>query len=164
MILLFFLVFGGCTGSTAGGVKVMRLRVGISHAYRTLRSFRRPRAVLLVRQGRSTVSDTLVERIAGFMVVYGLLAVGGTMVIAALGTDLVTAMGGVIGSLGNMGPALGEAGPTASFADAYSTPARMVLAVLMLVGRLEIFPMLLMLVAPYRSFRGAARQTRRPGH
>ena len=159
-ILLFFLVFGGCTGSTAGGVKVMRLRVGLSHAYRTLRSFRRPRAVLLVRQGRSTVSDTLVERIAGFMVVYGLLAVGGTMVIAALGTDLVSAMSGVIGSLGNMGPALGEAGPTASFTDAYSTPARMVLAVLMLVGRLEIFPMLLMLVAPYRVFDRFTRGTR----
>ena len=160
MVLLLFLVFGGCTGSTAGGVKVMRLRIGISHAHRTLRSFRRPRAVLLVRHGRTTVPDHLVERIAGFMVVYGLLVVGGTMVVAALGTDLVTAMGGVIGSLGNMGPALGEAGPTASYADAYSTPARMVLSVLMLVGRLEIFPMLLMLVAPYRALDGATRGLR----
>ena len=60
-------------------------------------------------------------------------------------------------SLGNMGPALGNAGPTASFADAYSTPARMVLAILMLIGRLEIFPMLLMLVAPYRALDGATR-------
>ncbi len=161
MILLLFLVFGGCTGSTAGGVKVMRLRVGLSHAYRTLRSFRRPRAVLLVRQGKATVPEHLVERIAGFMVVYGLLVVGGTMVVAALGTDLVTAVGGVIGALGNMGPALGEAGPTASFADAYSTPARLVLAALMLVGRLEIFPMLLMLVAPYRALDGATRGVRR---
>ena len=160
MILLLFLVFGGCTGSTAGGVKVMRLRIGISHAYRTLRSFRRPRAVLPVRQGRSTVPDALVERIAGFMVVYGLLVVGGTVVVAALGADLVTAMSGVIGSLGNMGPALGDAGPTASFADAYPTPARLVLAVLMLVGRLEIFPMLLMLVAPYRALDGVTRGLR----
>ena len=160
MVLLLFLVFGGCTGSTAGGVKVMRLRVGLSHAYRTLRSFRRPRAILLVRQGRNTVPEHLVERIAGFMVVYGLLVVVGTMVVAALGTDLVTAAGGVIGSLGNMGPALGDAGPTASFADAYSTPARMALAVLMLIGRLEIFPMLLMLVAPYRAVDGATRGMR----
>ena len=160
MILLLFLVFGGCTGSTAGGVKVMRLQVGLSHAYRTLRSFRRPRAVLMVRHGRARDPELLVERIAGFMVVYGLLVVGGTMVVAALGTDLVTAVGGVIGSLGNMGPALGEAGPTASFADAYPTPARMVLAVLMLIGRLEIFPMLLMLVAPYRALDGATRGMR----
>ena len=160
MVLLFLLVFGGCTGSTAGGVKVMRLRIGMAHAYRTLRGFRRPRALLPVRQGAATVPDTIVARIAGFMVVYGMLVVGGTMVIAALGTDLVTAVGGVVGALGNMGPAFGEAGPTASFVDGFSTPARLVLAVLMLVGRLEIFPMLLMLVAPYRSLRGAGRRGR----
>jgi len=160
MVLLFLLVFGGCTGSTAGGVKVMRLRIGMAHAYRTLRGFRRPRALLPVRQGAATVPDTIVARIAGFMVIYGMLVVGGTMVIAALGTDLVTAVGGVVGALGNMGPAFGEAGPTASFVDGFSTPARLVLAVLMLVGRLEIFPMLLMLVAPYRSLRGAGRRGR----
>ena len=87
------------------------------------------------------------------MVVFGMFAVLGTLLVAALGTDLVTAFTGVISALGNMGPAFGEAGPTASFVDGYSTPARLVLAVLMLVGRLEIFPMVLMLVVPYRSIR-----------
>jgi len=156
MILLLLLVFGGCTGSTSGGVKVMRLRVGMAHAYRTLRSLRRPRALLPVRLGPTTVPESIVERIAGFMVVYGILVVGGTVVVAALGADLVTAFSGVISALGNMGPALGEAGPTASHVDAYPTPARLVLAVLMLVGRLEIFPMLLMFVAPYRRVRTAS--------
>ena len=160
MVLLLLMVFGGCTGSTSGGVKVMRLRVGIGHAYRTLRSLRRPRALLPVRLGSTPISDSMVERIAGFMVVYGLLVVGGTLVVAALGVDLVSAFSGVISALGNMGPALGEAGPTASFADAYPAPARMVLAVLMLIGRLEIFPMLLMLVAPYRTLDGATRGIR----
>ncbi|MDE0833918.1 MAG: TrkH family potassium uptake protein [Acidimicrobiales bacterium] len=160
MILLFLMVFGGCAGSTAGGVKVVRLRVGMSHAYRTLRGFRRPRALFPVRQGARTVPEAIVERIAGFMVVYGMLVVVGTVAVTALGTDLVTAVGGVIGALGNMGPALGDVGPADSFVDGFSTPARMVLAVLMLVGRLEIFPMLLMLVAPYRSLRGAGRRNR----
>lgn len=155
MLLLVLLVFGGCTGSTSGGVKVIRLRVGLGHAYRTLRSLRHPRALLPVRLGSGTIPDSMVERIAGFMVVYGLLVVGGTVVVAALGADLVSAFGGVISALSNMGPALGEAGPTASFSDAYSAPARCVLAILMLVGRLEIFPMLLMLVAPYRRVRTA---------
>ena len=134
----------------------MRLRVGMAHAYRTLRSLRRPRALLPVRLGPTTVPESIVERIAGFMVVYGILVVGGTVVVAALGADLVTAFSGVISALGNMGPALGEAGPTASHVDAYPTPARLVLAVLMLVGRLEIFPMLLMFVAPYRRVRTAS--------
>ncbi len=156
MVLLLLLVFGGCTGSTSGGVKVMRLRVGMAHAYRTLRALRKPRALLPIRLGPSLLSESIVERIAGFMVVYGLLVVGGTVIVAALGADLVTAFSGVISALGNMGPALGEAGPTSSFADAYPTPARVVLTVLMLVGRLEIFPMLLMLVAPYRRVRTAS--------
>ena len=131
----------------------MRLRVGIGHAYRTLRSLRRPRALLPVRIGPASIPESMVERIAGFMVIYGLMVVGGTVVVAALGADLVSAFGGVISALGNMGPALGEAGPTSSYADAYPAPARLVLALLMLVGRLEIFPMLLMLVAPYRTVR-----------
>ena len=156
-LLLLLLVSGGCTGSTSGGVKIMRLIVGVSHARRTLRGIRRPRAVLPVRHGSGTISDSIVERIAGFMVVYGMLVVTGTVVVTALGTDLVTAIGGVIGSLGNMGPALNRAGPTASFVDGFSTPARTVLAVLMLVGRLELFPMLLMAVAPYRSVRRSLR-------
>jgi trk system potassium uptake protein TrkH len=135
----------------------MRLIVGLSHTRRTLRGVRHPRAVLPVRYGTGVMAEPLVERIAGFMVVYGMLVGSGTLVVAALGTDLVTALGGVIGSLGNMGPALNRAGPTASFVDGFSTPARMVLAFLMLVGRLELFPMLLMLVAPYRTLQKQIR-------
>ena len=84
---------------------------------------------------------------------YAVLVVIGTITLTALDTDIVTALSGVVSALGNMGPALGEAGPTSSFADAYSAPSRMILAFLMLVGRLEIFPMLLMVVAPYRSVK-----------
>ncbi|MBC8364450.1 MAG: TrkH family potassium uptake protein [Actinobacteria bacterium] len=165
VLLLLLLVVGGCTGSTSGGIKVIRLRIGVAHAYRALRVMRRPRAVLHVRYGDGTVPETLVERIAGFMVVFGMFAVIGTLIVASLGTDLVTAFTGVIEALGNMGPAFGEAGPTASFVDGYSTPARLVLATLMLVGRLEIFPMVLMLIVPYRSIRqvtpkGPLRQLR----
>jgi trk system potassium uptake protein TrkH len=159
VLLLFLLVFGGCTGSVAGGVKMMRLRIGAAHAYRTLRSIRRPRAILPVRFGNMVVADHLVERVAGFVVVYGMFLVGGTLVVAALGSDFLTALSGVFSALGNMGPALNQAGPTASFVDGYSSPARMILALLMLVGRLEIFPMLLMVVAPYR-----ALQRHAPGH
>ena len=150
VFLLFLLIFGGCTGSTSGGVKIMRLRIGAAHAYRTLRLIRRPRAVLPVRIGNQVVADHLVERIAGFVVVYGMFLAGGTLVVSALGSDLPTALSGTFSALGNMGPALGDAGPTASYVDGFSTPARMVLAFLMLVGRLEIFPMILMLVVPYR--------------
>jgi trk system potassium uptake protein TrkH len=97
------------------------------------------------------VPETTVERIAGFMWLYGLIALAGTLTVTALGSDPTTALGGVVSAMGNMGPALGEAGPTASFVDGYTRPARMALALLMLVGRLELFPMLLLLAAPARS-------------
>ncbi len=153
VILLVLLVFGGCTGSTAGGVKIMRLQVGMADALRSLRSFRRPRGVFSVFHGRTVLPESLVERVAGFMVVYGMFVVLGTLALTALGAEPLTAATGAIGSLGNMGPTLGEAGPTASFTEAFSTPARLVLAALMVVGRLEIFPMVLMVVAPYRAVR-----------
>ena len=118
---------GGGSASAAGGIKVTRLRIGAAHAYRALRAMRRPRAVLHVRYGKGVVPEPLVELVAGFMVVFGMFAVLGTLLVAALGTDLVTAFTGVISALGNMGPAFGEAGPTASIVDGYSTPARLVL-------------------------------------
>jgi trk system potassium uptake protein TrkH len=151
LVLLFFLIFGGCTGSTSGGVKIMRLRIGLAHTYRTLRSVRRPRALLQARMGSRTIPDTLVERVAGFVVVYGILVVIGTFILTALGSDLITSLSGVFSALGNMGPGLGEIGPSSSFVDGFSAPGRLVLLIFMMIGRLEIFPMLLMFVLPYRN-------------
>ena len=151
LLLLFFIVLGGCSGSTSGGVKIMRFRIGLAHAYRTLRSMRRPRALIQARMGNRTINDSLVERIAGFVVVYGMLVVIGTFILTALGSDLITSLSGTFSALGNMGPALGEVGPTSSFVDGFSAPGRLVLLIFMLIGRLEIFPMLLMFVLPYRA-------------
>ena len=129
----------------------MRLRIGFAHAYRILRSIRRPRALIQARMGNRTIPDSLVERIAGFVVVYGVLVIIGTLILTVLGTDLLTAFSGTFSALSNMGPALGEAGPTSSFVDGFSAPGRLLLLFFMLIGRLEIFPMLLMFVIPYRS-------------
>ena len=65
----------------------------------------------------------------------------------------VESIGATVGALGNMGPALGSAGPTANFTEAFTEPGRLVLALYMLIGRLEIFPILLMFAAPLRTVR-----------
>lgn len=129
----------------------MRFRIGIAHAYRILRSIRRPSALIRARMGNKTIPDSLVERVAGFVVIYGILVVSGTFILTVLGTDLVTSLSGSFSALGNMGPGLGEIGPTSSFVDGFSAPGRVVLLFFMLIGRLEIFPMLLMFVIPYRT-------------
>ena len=90
---------------------------------------------------------------AGFFLVYALLVLSGIVLLTALSGGLIESIGAIIGSLGNMGPALGEAGPTANFTEAFTEPARLLLAVYMLIGRLEIFPILLMFAAPLRAAR-----------
>ncbi len=143
LVLLFLMVVGGCTGSTAGGMKVMRMRVLALLMVRSVQHSQSPRAVIPIRLGRYIVSESMVSRVAGFFLLHFMLVLGGTLVVAALGGDFVSALGAVVSALGNMGPALNEAGPTSNYAVAFSQPARLVLALLMVIGRLEIFPVLL---------------------
>ena len=158
MVILFLFVSGGSTGSTSGGIKVMRVQVLFAHTIRSIRRTQHPRAVLPVKHGTRAVAEDIVSRMAGFFLLYALLVLVGVVLVTGLGGDLDASIGAIIGSLGNMGPALGEAGPTASFSTAFSQPARLVLALFMLIGRLEIFPMLLMFAAPYRVISDRVRR------
>ncbi len=152
-IMLLLMVVGGMSGSTAGGTKVIRSRVLAAISHRTLAVARQPRAVVPVKLGRDVVPERVVHQVSLFMMAYAALVVGGFLVVTWLGGDTESTIAGVIGSLGNMGPAYGQAGPTATFLDAFPTPARLVLAFLMLVGRLELFAVLLMFAAPRRALR-----------
>ncbi len=153
MILLFFMVTGACTGSTSGGIKIMRLQVLFGHSIRSIRHTRHPRAVLVIRHGAGAVREDIVNRVAGFFVLYLLLVLVGVLLVSGFDGGLVESVSAVVGSLGNMGPALGEAGPTSAFSLAFSKPARVVLGIYMVIGRLEIFPILLMFAAPARALR-----------
>ena len=158
LVLLFLFVAGGSTGSTAGGIKVMRVQVLFGHTIRSIRRTQQPRAVIPVKHGTRAVAEDIVSRMAGFFLLYALLVIAGVLAVTTLGGDLDASIGGILGSLGNMGPSLGEAGPTASFSTAFSQPARLVLALFMLIGRLEIFPILLMFAAPSRAVNDRLRR------
>lgn len=158
IVLLCLFVSGGSTGSTSGGIKIMRVQVLFSHTLRSIRRTQHPRAVLPVKHGSRAVDEDIVSRMAGFLLLYVLLALTGVVIVTGLGGELDESIGGILGSLGNMGPSLGDAGPTASFSTAFSQPARLVLALFMLIGRLEIFPMLLMFAAPYRAIGDRLRR------
>lgn len=153
LVLLFLMVVGASTGSTSGGIKVMRLQVLLAHSIRSIRRSQQPHAVIPVKHGPAAVREDIVSRMAGFFLVYLLLVLAGVVVLTALDGGFIESIGAIVGSLGNMGPSFGEAGPTANFTDAFSEPARLVLAVYMLIGRLEIFPILLMFAAPLRAAR-----------
>ncbi|CAN5552175.1 TrkH family potassium uptake protein [soil metagenome] len=149
LLLLGLMVTGGMPGSTCGGVKLLRVQVMVRHAWRELRQAGSPRAVLPVKLGNQAVPEAIVARIAGFVLVYFAIAVIGILALAALGADLPTSTGSVITALGSGGPGLGETGPVSNF-TVLDRPSRVVLSALMLLGRLEIFPVLLM-------FAGLAR-------
>ncbi|MCE2512926.1 MAG: TrkH family potassium uptake protein [Acidimicrobiia bacterium] len=161
LVLLLLMVVGGCTGSTAGGIKVMRMQVLAVVMVRSLRQAQAPRAVIPVRFGRDLITEGVVSQVAGFFLLHFLLVIGGLLVVTALGGELETSLGAVVSALGNMGPALGEAGPTANYADAFSQPARLSLALLMIIGRLEILPILLAVVPHVYRARALTRVLRR---
>ena len=143
--LIFTIMFcGGCAGSTAGGVKVMRVVLLAKHANRVVKKTLHPHAVFNVRHSGKVVDDEVMMTVLGFFLLYFVLFLISSLLVAHLGADFSTAVGATVSALGNVGPGLGVVGP----ASTYSTlPAasKLILAVAMLFGRLELFTVFVML-------------------
>ncbi|MGI9550307.1 MAG: TrkH family potassium uptake protein [Aurantibacter sp.] len=147
-IFFFGLMFlGGSAGSTAGGIKVMRHLLVIKNGLLEFKRTLHPNAVIPVRYNDRTVSEHIIYNIIGFLVLYMLLFIIGALVLAALGLDFVSAIGGAASSLGNVGPAFGSLNPVSNYA---SLPdfGKWWCGFLMLLGRLELFTVLILLT-PY---------------
>lgn len=149
-ILVLGLMFvGGMAGSTAGSVKTFRVGILGKAAHADLRRIVHPRGVFVLRFGRETVRDPVVTSVQSFFLFYMLLFVTGTFLVAFIDAnstgslDFVTSMSSVAASLGNIGPGLGEVGPTVTYAGVPAV-AKWLLSILMIVGRLEIFPVLVL--------------------
>ncbi|MCH4821724.1 TrkH family potassium uptake protein [Gramella lutea] len=146
LTILFFGLFflGGSAGSTAGGVKVMRhiimIKNGIIEFKRTLH----PNAILPVRFNGKSISKEIVFNILGFFILYMLSFIIGAVVLASLGLDFETAIGGAASSLGNIGPAFGGLSPVNNF-DMLPDFGKWWCSFLMLIGRLELFTVLIIL-------------------
>ncbi len=146
---LFFL--GGMAGSTAGGVKTFRVGVLTKSAASDLRRLVHPRGVFVTRFDGKAVPPDLVRNVQSFFLFYMFLFMTGTFLLSviesrqlgAVGLDLVTSVSAVASAIGNIGPGLGQVGPTENFA-LIQPEGKWLLSGLMLVGRLEIFPLLLL--------------------
>ncbi|MGA8852575.1 MAG: potassium transporter TrkG [Christiangramia sp.] len=139
---LFFL--GGSAGSTAGGVKVMRHIIMIKNGIIEFRRTLHPNAILPVRFNGKSISKEIVFNILGFFILYMLSFIIGAVVLAALGLDFETAIGGAASSLGNIGPAFGRLSPVNNF-DMLPDFGKWWTSFLMLIGRLELFTVLIIL-------------------
>ena len=149
LLLVFAMALGAMAGSPGGGFKIGRLIAVLSYARRQLFAQLHPRAVAVVRFGREIVPEIVVSRIVGFFTLF--MAVGGigTFLVAAFGADIQTAISTVASAIGNVGPALGAAGPARDYLGV-APGGRAVLMVIMLTGRLEVFPVLLGVVPLFR--------------
>ncbi|MEZ5408957.1 MAG: TrkH family potassium uptake protein [Acidimicrobiales bacterium] len=153
--LLLAMPVGAMAGSTAGGVKMVRVLAVASFAHRaTLRQLH-PKLVRPVRVGANVLDESVTNKVLGFLVLALATFGGASLLIALTGADIVTSLSVAATTFGNVGPGLGEAGPASDFL-VLPRPARWVGALTMLLGRLEIYPILLALAAlpqPWRRWR-----------
>ena len=141
MLLIFAMLSGGCTGSTSGGIKNLRMII-VAHCIRNqFRQILHPHAVLPVKAG-SMFDNKLVTMVLVFFAAYMSVAFIGWTLLMAFGVGLTEAISTVISAMGNVGPGLGSFGPAFSWA-ALPDAAKWTLSSLMLIGRLEIFGFLL---------------------
>lgn len=147
MIIFLLLFVGGCAGSTGGGIKIIRHLVFIKNSLLEFKRILHPRAIVPLKISGQTVAPRIMTHIIIFLLLYLLLTLVGSLALSVMGIDFATAVGATATSLGNVGPAIGEVGPVDNFA--WMPPAAKVwLGLLMIMGRLEIFT-ILVLFTPY---------------
>ncbi len=147
-IFFFGMMFlGGCAGSTAGGIKVMRHLLMIKNGVLEFKRTLHPHAILPVRYNQKAVPQPIVFNILGFFILYMLSFIVGTLVFSWMGLDFKTALGAAASTLGNIGPALGDLGPVNNYAF-LPDGAKWWSSFLMLIGRLELFTVLI-LITPF---------------
>lgn len=142
--ICFMLLFlGGSAGSTAGGIKFVRHVTFLKNSWLEFKRIVHPRAIVPLIINGERVTGRIINNIMNFLLIYLSTFVIGSLLISLLGYDLATSLGSVATCLGNVGPAIGEVGPVDNFAF-FSPAAKVVLSVMMLLGRLELFTILIL--------------------
>ena len=142
-LLMVMCFFSGSAGSTTGGIKVIRILLLFKQATCELRRLVHPSAVVPLKLGGKTVPDRTITAITTFFTTYLAIYAILSLLVALTGLDVVTAFSAVAATITNTGPGLGEVGPAANFAG-LSVTAKWILSFAMLVGRLEVFTLLVL--------------------
>ncbi len=145
MFILLFL--GANAGSTSGGIKIIRHMVLFKNTILEFKRLLHPRAMIRIKINKKLVSGKIITHVLVFLLLYLMLFLFGVIALCGLGIDFESALGAVATSIGNVGPGIGNVGPVDNFAW-LSPPVKYVLTFLMLLGRLEIFTILI-LFTPY---------------
>ncbi len=145
-VLVILMFFGACAGSTGGGLKISRLVIMAKTVLREIKKTARPRSIISIKMEGKPVEDSVVNSTNTYFVVYMVIILFSVLLISIDEFDLVTNFTAVVTCFNNVGPGLSVVGPTGNFSE-FSMLSKLILSFDMLLGRLEIFP-ILMLFSP----------------
>jgi trk system potassium uptake protein TrkH len=147
-VLLLVMIIGGCAGSTAGGLKVIRIYLVAKYIASDFTRLLHPQAVVPVRSRGVAVPRDVTNNILSFFALYGLAIFSGTLIITFFGMDWVSALSGVVSMLSNVGPGMNVIGPYDHYGNLHVV-VKWVLILCMLLGRLEFYAILVLFAPAY---------------
>jgi trk system potassium uptake protein len=148
MILILLMFMGGCSGSTGGSMKQIRILVLFKHAYLELKRLTYPRAFFSLKVADLTYEDSVIRNILAFFIFFMTFFASVTLILTFRGYDIITAFSASIATLGNIGPGLARVGAVENFAF-FDNFSKLVLTFNMLIGRLEIYSVLILIYAVF---------------
>ena len=149
IVLLFLLMFfGGSAGSTGGSIKIVRVVLLLKNSFLELKRLIHPNAVIPVRLNSQAVTSATITNVLAFASFYILIIMISIVVISSMGYDLESSLGAVAATLGNIGPGIGAVGPLENYAH-FPEIGKWFLSFLMLIGRLELFTVLIILTPSF---------------
>lgn len=143
VVIFFLMLTGACAGSTAGGIKWIRLSIIIKNGIAEFKRRIHPNAIIPVKINEKTVPQQTINNIMAFLIFYVFIIVVTVVVFCSCGVDFDESIGAAVSAIGNVGISIGQFGPSGTYAD-FPTVAKWVMSFVMLIGRLEIFTVLLL--------------------
>jgi trk system potassium uptake protein TrkH len=143
MILFALMFVGACAGSTGGGIKVSRIIIFFKSIAREIKKLVHPNSVKLSRMNGKVIPSSIEHSVNAYLVAYCLISIVSVLLLSFDGQDFETTVSAVVASINNIGPGFGLVGPLGNF-SVFSAFGKLVLCADMLIGRLEIFPMLIL--------------------
>lgn len=148
LIILLLIPFGASAGSTSGGVKIIRIHIILKNIYYEFKRVMHPKAIRPVRVNNRIVSDNTLSNTYVFLSIFVIILIISTITLMSVGMNLSEAFGCAIASIANVGPAIGEQGPAGTYAMLPDF-AKWYLSILMLIGRLELFTILILFLPSF---------------
>jgi trk system potassium uptake protein len=146
--MMFLCTFATCAGSTGGGIKMIRAQLLAKQIFREFSKTLHPQAVITVKSAGTVVTNKIVQAVLVFVVIYVISVIALTLVLTISGLDFITAFSAIIACINNMGPGLNDIGPATTYAS-LSGFQKLVCVFAMLLGRLELFTLLIVFTPAY---------------